>query len=385
MALAPGRVVVSLEAIRSNARRLIELADGAGLMAVVKANAYGHGLVPVSQAAMAAGASYLGVAHMGEALALSQALGPDRVPILTWIFPDDAPFDQALEAGLELGVASRRSLAEVVAAARATGLTAVVHLKLDTGLGRSGAPQAEWEALVRAALAAEATGAIRALGMWSHFAYADSPGHPTVRDQEVAFTEGLALARRLGARFEMNHLANSAALLTGRQVSYDMVRPGIALYGLSPVPDQASAQDLGLVPAMRFESELTLTKRVPAGHGISYGHIYHTPKETVTGLVPLGYADGVFRSASGRVRVLVGDRLVPQVGRICMDQFVVDLGPAATEVGGTPVVLFGSGADGEPTAQDWAEAAGTISYDITTRIPPHVPRVYPGDTASSNL
>ncbi|MCL1898165.1 MAG: alanine racemase [Micrococcales bacterium] len=372
----PGQVVVSLAAIRANAQRIGELAGGVGWMAVVKANAYGHGLVPVAKAAMKGGASYLGAAQIGEALQLAKALGPNRPPILAWLYPHQAPLAEAVETGIELSAASTQTLEQIIAAARQTGKTATVHLKLDTGLGRSGAPREQWEALVRTALAAEAEGAIRALGIWSHFAYADSPGHPTVLDQEAAFADGLALANRLGARFELNHLANSAALLTGRPVKYNLVRPGLALYGLSPIPDQASASDLGLMPAMRLEAELTMVKALPAGHGVSYGHIYHTPTDTVTGLVSLGYADGIPRSAGGKVQVLVGDRLVPQVGRICMDQFAVDLGPGATEAEGAKVVLFGSGAKGEPTAEDWAKAAGTISYEIVTRIPPHVPRHY---------
>ena len=370
--------MISLEAISHNVRTLLDLAGGAGLMAVVKANAYGHGLVPVARAAMASGATYLGAAQLSEALDLAAGLGHDRVPIMSWIFADQTPFEPALEVGIELGVSSLPTLGKVVAAAQATGQTGTVHLKLDSGLGRSGAPVSQWEELVRGALAAEAQGAIKLLGMWSHFAYADAPNHPTVLAQEAVFAEGLALARRLGARFELNHLANSAALVTGRPVGYDMVRPGLALYGLSPIPDQASAAELGLIPAMTLVSELALVKPLPQGHGVSYGHIYHTPQETVTGLVPLGYADGIFRSASGRAEVQVAGRRVPQVGRVCMDQMVIDLGPGATEQAGDPVVLFGPGLHSEPTAQDWAEAAGTISYEIVTRIPQHVPRVYTG-------
>ena len=374
----PGRAVVSLEAIANNVSRLKAMAGGAGLMAVVKANGYGHGMVPVARAAMAGGATYLGAAQVYEALDLAVALGPDRVPIMAWLYGEAAPIAAALEEGIELGVSSVEALTRVVTAAHITGRTATVHLKLDSGLGRSGAPASLWENLVQCALAAEAEGAIRALGMWSHFAYADAPNHPTVVAQEEAFTQGLALARRLGARFELNHLANSAALVTGRPVAYDMVRPGIAIYGLSPIPEQASSAALGLVPAMTLESELVLVKPLPKGHGVSYGHIYHTACDTVTGLVPLGYADGIFRSASGRAQVQVAGRLVPQVGRVCMDQFVVDLGPGARESAGEPVVVFGPGLNGEPTAQDWADAAGTISYEIVTRIPQHVPRVYSG-------
>jgi alanine racemase len=236
----------------------------------------------------------------------------------------------------------------------------------------------EFPALLDAALRAEASGEVRVVGIWSHFARADAPQHPTVRAQAEVFAAMVGLAESRGARLEVRHLANSAATLTNPAVHYDLVRPGIAVYGLSPMPDLADAAELGLVPAMTLEAELALVKRVPAGQGVAYGHLYTTAAETMLGLVPLGYADGIPRHASERGPVLVGDRRLTVAGRICMDQFVLDLGPEARESAGDRVVLFGPGTAGEPTAEDWARASGTIGYEIVTRIGGRVPRVYVG-------
>ncbi|MDR2567181.1 MAG: alanine racemase [Bifidobacteriaceae bacterium] len=376
--MSHSRLIVDLGAIRANAARLLEAANGAELMAVVKANAYGHGAAPVARAAIEAGASYLGAAQLAEALDVAAALGAARrgARILAWIYGPDAPFGAGIENGIELGVSSEPALDAIAEAARALGEPAVVHLKLDTGLGRAGAPRDRWEGLVRRSLALAAEGAVELRGAWSHFAYADDPGNPTIAAQMEAFADGLALAERLGASFEVRHLANSAALLTGLPVTYDLVRPGLALYGLSPVPEVASPAELGLRPAMTFESFLSLVKTVPAGQGLSYGHAYVTPVRTVTGLVPLGYADGIPRAASNAGPARVGGRNLKVAGRVCMDQFVLDLGPDAPDRAGDRVVLFGPGADGEPTAQHWADAVGTISYEITTRLPAHLERVY---------
>jgi alanine racemase len=379
------RLVIDLDAIRHNARRLAQAAGPAELMAVVKANAYGHGAVPAARAAIEAGATHLGVAQLKEALAIEAALGPQRsgARILAWLYEPDADFAKGIERGIELGVSTPAALEAIAGAARRAGRPAVVHLKLDTGLGRAGAPRDAWEDLVREALALEAEGAVRARGAWSHFAYADDPGNPTIAAQMEAFRDGLSLAGRLGARFEVRHLANSAALLTGLAVTYDLVRPGLALYGLSPIPAVAGPAELGLAPAMTFESYLSLVKTVAAGQGLSYGHAYVTDRRTVTGIVPLGYADGIPRAATNVGPVRVGGRDLRIAGRVCMDQFVLDLGPDAPEREGDRVVLFGPGADGEPTAQDWADAVGTISYEVTTRLPAHLERVYVDGGAQS--
>jgi alanine racemase len=217
-------------------------------------------------------------------------------------------------------------------------------------------------------------------GIWSHFAYADAPDHPTVRSQLDVFREALQVAESRGVEPELRHIANSAATLTLPQAHYDLVRPGLAVYGLSPVPQLGDAAHYGLRPAMTLAAGVALTKRVPAGAGVSYGHRYHTTAEATLALLPLGYADGVPRSATNVGEVLIGGRRRTISGTVCMDQLVVDVGddPVAA---GDEVLLFGPGTQGEPTAEDWAAATGTISYEIVTRIGARTPRVYSGGAA----
>lgn len=377
----PARALVDLAAVRSNVASLTARAGSAAVMAVVKADGYGHGLLPTARAAVAGGATWLGTAQLDEALAL-RAAGVDA-RVLTWLYAPGVDFAAALQADVDLSVGAPWALVEVLDAARATGRTARLHLKVDTGLGRNGLAPAELGPLLEAALAAEAEGLCRVVGLWSHLAFADDPGHPTVRAQAVVFAEAVAAAEAAGARLEVRHLANSAATLTDPSIHYDLVRPGLAVYGLSPVPQLGDPAAFGLTPAMRLEADLALTKVVGAGQGVSYAHQYTTPAPTVLGLVPIGYADGVPRHASGTPQawggpVQVGGRRLGVAGRVCMDQFVLDLGADATETAGDTVVLFGSGAGGEPTAEDWARQVGTISYEIVTRVGARVPRVYVG-------
>ena len=381
MSVYPARAVVDLDAIRSNVIALADRAGTADVMAVVKADGYGHGLVPSAEAAVAGGATWIGTAQVEEALTL-RAEGID-VPILAWLFAPGAPLDAAVSGDVDLSVAAPWALDEVLAAARATGRTARVHVEVDTGLGRNGVMPAELEELLGTALRAEADGLCSLVGIWSHLAWADAPDHPTVRRQAAVFDDAIALAERRGARLEVRHLANSAATLTNPAMAYDLVRPGLAVYGLSPVPQLGGPERYGLIPAMTLEAELALVKTVQAGQGVSYAHAYTTREETVLGLVPIGYGDGVPRHGSGDEErpggpVQIGGRRLGVAGRVCMDQFVVDLGPGAGDVAGDRVVLFGTGADGGPTAQDWAEAAGTISYEIVTRLGARVPRTYVG-------
>jgi alanine racemase len=254
-------------------------------------------------------------------------------------------------------------------------------VKVDTGLGRNGLTPADLPAVVDEALRLEAEGVVRLVGIWSHLAFADEPGHPSLHAQGDVLRAAAADAEARGARFEVRHIAASASTLTDPELHLDLVRPGIALYGLTPVPQLGGPERFGLVPAMTVEAELANVKRLPAGHGVSYGHHYVTPRDTVVGVVPLGYGDGVPRHASGQdgapgAPLGVAGRRLAIAGRVCMDQVMVDLGPGATEQAGDRVVLFGTGADGGPTAQDWADAAGTISYEIVTRLGARVPRVY---------
>jgi alanine racemase len=252
-----------------------------------------------------------------------------------------------------------------------------VHLKIDTGLSRGGATVADWPALLDAAAKAQADGTIDVLGIWSHLVYADAPGHPTIDRQLAAFSEGLAMAEQAGLRPHFRHLANSAATLTRPDTHFDLVRPGIAVYGLSPI----AGETFGLRPAMTARARVLLTKRVAAGTGVSYGHTYVTDRETTLAVVPLGYADGVPRHASSRGPVQLGGRTRTIAGRVCMDQVVLDCGDDPVRAGDV-ATLFGSGAQGEPTADDWAEAVGTINYEIVTRFGSvRVPRVYDGTSS----
>ncbi|MFF7839583.1 alanine racemase [Streptomyces ossamyceticus] len=367
------RAEIDLDALRANVRTLRALAPGAALMAVVKSDAYGHGAVRCARAAVEAGAAWLGTATPEEALALRAAGLPGR--IMCWLWAPGGPWREAIEADLDVSVSGLWALREVTDAARAAGARARVQLKADTGLGRNGCQPEDWAELVTEALVAEAEGLVTVTGIWSHLACADEPGHPSIAAQLGLFREMVTHAEGRGVRPEVRHIANSPATLTLPESHFDLVRAGIALYGISPSPELGSSADLGLRPVMRLSASLALVKHVPAGHGVSYGHHYVTPGATTLGLVPVGYADGIPRHASGTGPVLVGGKWRTVAGRVAMDQFVVDLGGDEPAVG-DEVVLFGAGDDNEPTAEDWAKAAGTIAYEIVTRIGTRVPRVY---------
>jgi alanine racemase len=364
---------IDLRAISDNVAALREhAAGGAGVMAVVKADGYGHGLVPSARAALDGGAAWLGVAFLEEALAL-RAAGIDA-PVLAWLTAPGEDLAAAVTAGVDLGVYSEAQLDAAVAGAYTVGTTARLHLKADTGLNRGGATPADWPALCRAAAKAEVEGSVRVVGLFSHFAFADGGAdHPVNGRQAAAFVEALDVADAAGLHPDVRHLANSAATLTAPATHYDLVRPGIAVYGLSPVPDQGGPAAFGLRPAMTLASTVAVTKRVPAGEGVSYLHRYVTDRETTLALVPLGYADGVPRSATALGPVQLAGRRRTIAGTVCMDQFLLDVGDDDVRAG-DDVVLFGPGDDGEPTAQEWAELLGTISYEIVTRVGARVPR-----------
>ncbi|MFD5765514.1 alanine racemase [Streptomyces sp. NPDC127049] len=372
------RAEIDLGALRANVRALrARVAPHVRVMAVVKADAYGHGAERCARAALDAGAAWLGTATPQEALAL-RAAGITDVPVLCWLWTPGDPWDAGIEAGLDIAVSGRWALDEVTAAARRTGGTARIQLKADTGLGRNGCQPADWPALVTEALKAEQEGLVKVTGLWSHFACADEPGHPSITAQLDVFRSMLDYAEKAGVEPEVRHIANSPATLTLPEAHFDLVRPGIAMYGVSPAPELGTSAELGLRPVMSLRASVALVKEVPAGHGVSYGHHYVTGGETTLGLIPVGYADGVPRHASDRGPVLVDGTVRTVAGRVAMDQFVVDLG-GERPAPGTEAVLFGSGEHGEPTAQDWAEAADTIAYEIVTRIGARVPRVYVGE------
>ncbi|MER6994631.1 alanine racemase [Streptomyces sp. NPDC000410] len=372
------RAEIDLAALRSNVRALRARAPGSAVMAVVKSDAYGHGMVPCARAALDAGATWLGTATPEEALALRAAGVGGRV--MCWLWTPGGPWREGIEAGLDMSVSGLWALREVTAAAKEAGRPARIQLKADTGLGRNGCQPADWAGLVAEARAAEEAGTVKVTGLWSHFACADEPGHPSIALQLAAFKDLVAYAEKEGIEPEVRHIANSPATLTLPETHFDLVRPGIAVYGVSPSPELGTPASFGLRPVMTLKASVALVKQVPAGHGVSYGHHYVTPDETTLGLVPVGYADGIPRHASGRGPVLVGGAWRRVAGRVAMDQFVVDLGPDGGAVAeGSEAVLFGAGDRGEPTAQDWAEAADTIAYEIVTRIGTRVPRVHLND------
>jgi alanine racemase len=372
---------IDLDAIRHNVHRLRAAAPAAELMAVVKADGYGHGMVPVARAALQAGASALGVCTLDEALQLRAA--GITAPVLAWLVGPGMPLADAVNAEVDLSAASVGQVGELVAAARVAGRPARVHLKIDTGLARGGATAADWPAVAEAAGKAQADGRLEVVGVWSHLVHADAPRHPTTDHQLAAFHAGLAVAERFGIEPRYRHLANSAATLTRPDTHFELVRPGIAVYGLSPVAGddfgdagEPKRHSFGLRPAMTARARVLLAKRVPAGQGVSYGHTYQTERETTLAVVPLGYGDGVPRAASNAGPVRLAGRTRTIAGRVCMDQLVLDCGddPVAA---GEVAVLFGPGDDGGPTADDWAAAVGTINYEIVTRFgSSRVPRVY---------
>jgi alanine racemase len=362
------QALVDLGAITTNVAALREHVGGSQVMAVVKADGYGHGMIPAARAALAGGAGWLGVADLAEAVALRRA--GITVPVLCLMaFGDPAA---AIANGVDVTAGSPGFVATIESAAARAGVPARLHLEADTGLSRGGATPECWPRLIDAALDAQARGVLRVVGVWSHFACADMPGHPSVAAQTAAFTEAVTQAEKAGVTPEVRHLANTAAALTVPESRFDLVRLGGALYGLSTLPGGAPRW---LRPAMTLRARLAMVKRVPAGTGVSYGHRYVTTRETTLGLVPLGYADGVPRAAAGLPLVSARDRRWPIAGTVCMDQFVVDFAdePVAP---GDEVVLFGPGDQGEPTAQEWGEALGTISYDLVTGIGARVPRSY---------
>ncbi len=362
-------ISVDLDAIRGNTA-LLKRGTSAEVMAVVKADGYGHGAVESARAALEGGATWLGTATLGEAAVL-RAAGL-RAPILAWLWTAGTPLTAAVEGDIDLGVSTLGQLATVIAAAREAGRSLRTHLKIDTGLSRSGAGATDWPVLVEVAAKAQTDGFIEVTGVWSHFACADSPGHPSIDSQLAAFDDGLAVARRFGIEPQLRHMANSPALLTRPDSHFDLVRAGIATYGLSPI----EGSTYGLRPAMTARARILTAKRVPEGQGVSYGHTYVTSAPSTLAVVPLGYGDGVPRSASSVGPVLINGRRFTIAGRVCMDQFVVDCGDADVHEGDL-AVLFGPGDHGEPTADDWARAAGTINYEIVTRFgSSRVSRIY---------
>jgi alanine racemase len=361
-------VVVDLDAVRHNVRLLATRAgaSGAATMAVVKADAYGHGAVPVATAAIEAGATWLGSCSLAEALALRDAGLEAR--ILSWLDLPGTDLAPGVTADIDLSASSVGELYAIADAGHRAGARPRVHLKIDTGLSRNGCPLYEWPALIEAATRSD----VDVVAIWSHLACADEPGHKSVDIQADRFDHAHRVAQDAGLT-PKRHLANSAATLTRPDLHFDLVRVGIAMYGLNPVP-----QPENLKPAMTFRSSVALTKRLAAGESVSYGQTWTAERDTTLALVPAGYADGVPRLLSGRMDVWLAGKRRPVRGRVCMDQLVVDCGDAEVSEKDT-VILFGDGENGGPTAREWADTIGTIDYEIVTGMyRPRVLRTYAG-------
>ena len=344
---------IDLAAYAHNIRTLKARVGGAQLMAVVKADAYGHGALECARTARAAGADWLGVAFVDEALALRGA-GVEG-PLLAWLLSDGDDLAAAVAADIDISVVSVEQLRALVAAFP-EGVRPRVHIEVDTGLSRGGAAADTWHEIFTAAAAYDV------VSIWSHLACADEPQHPANDAQRAEYLRALAVAADCGVTPRLRHLANSAAALTRPDVHFDLVRVGMASYGVSPMDDDAAAYDLR--PVLTVRANIAHVRDVPAGAGVSYGHRYVTERPTRLALVPLGYADGLPRAGTNRAEIAIGDRRFTVSGTICMDQFVVDVGDLAVQVG-DEVVVFGAGG---PSASDWARACDTIGYELTTRI-----------------
>lgn len=364
------RAIIDLSAIRNNAKQIADVVAPAAVMAVVKADAYGHGAIPVAKAAVEGGASWLGCAHVTEALALREA--GLETPILAWLHTQDTPFEAAIAAGLDLGV-SGWELEHVAAAARSVQTPARIHLKIDTGLGRNGSTMDNFPDLLNRSNEFQEEGLLRVVGLFSHLAVADEPERPENDEQLTLFNQAIKMVEAAGFDLEVRHIANTPAILSRPDAHHDMVRLGLGLYGLSPFEND-SPESLGLRPAMKVVTRVANVKKVHAGQGVSYGLNYRTEDETYLGLIPVGYADGLPRIATG-APVTVNGRSYPVRGRIAMDQCVIDLGAEIDPVDflGAEAIIFG---DGGQSVNTWAHAANTINYEVVTRISPRVPRHY---------
>ena len=369
--------VINLDAVCRNLSTIGQELNGPVTMAVVKADGYGHGMVPVARAARAAGVPWLGVALLSEARDLR--VSGDTGRVLAWLWaPGDDHLGPCVEADVDISVSSTWALAEVADVARRLGVRARVHLKVDTGLSRNGAALSEWTQLLGAARVEQDRGSIEVVGVWSHLANADCPDDQSVADQNACFAMADAAVVDAGLEPAVRHLANTAAALGYPKTRYDLVRIGIGMYGVSP-STPGSAAGLGLTGAMTLRARLALVKQIPAGQSVSYGSKWTASRPTRVGLVPLGYADGVPRAASGRAAVVVAGARCPVLGRIAMDQFVIEIDDGLGDVrAGDEVVLFGDESGGAPTADDWAVASDSIGYEIVTRVSSRVPRRYVG-------
>jgi alanine racemase len=365
----PAKAEIDLDAIAANVRLLRQASSPAELMAVVKADGYGHGAVPIARAVVDAGATWLGVAMVDEAIVLRDH--GIEAPILVLSEPRPSEMPAAVEQRVRVAVYTEAGIAAAAAAAEVAGAVLPVHLKIDTGMRRVGAPPEEAAQL---ASAVDAQASLELEGLWTHCAVADEPENEFTAVQIERFDEVLSAVIAAGVTPRLVHAANSAAAMAHPTTRFDVVRCGIALYGIAPSSETGDLLDLR--PALRLVSEVTFVKRVPAGEGVSYGLRYTTARDTVLATIPIGYADGVPRrlfEVGGEV-LIRGQRL-PIVGVVTMDQLMIDAGDADVMVG-DEVVLIGAQGDEEITANEWGDRLGTIGYEIVCGISARVPRVY---------
>ena len=371
--MSRARADINLAAIAENIK-FIKSKTSAQVLAVVKADAYGHGLINVAKAAEKSGADWLGTALLEEGIALRN--GGITKPIISWLTPIGEDFRTAINLDIDLSVSSIELLNEIILVGKSINKVPRVHIEIDTGMNRGGFGD-DWGLLLPEIVKAVKANEIKAIGIWSHFARADEPNEVMNKTQLDEFTQKVKELNDAGVSPELIHIANSAASLSNEAAHKNIVRWGIGLYGLSPdVINMGDSKSLGLKPAMKLFAKLQLVKAVKAGQSVGYGGTAITKSDTKLGVVTLGYADGVPRNANNSAGIFVAGKRAPIIGRVSMDQFVVDLGFDSLAKTGDEVIVFGDGSQGEYTIDEWAKACGTINYEIVTRIGVRVPRIY---------
>ena len=371
--MSRARAEINLAAIAENIK-FIKSKTSAQVLAVVKADAYGHGLINVAKAAEKSGADWLGTALLEEGIALRN--GGITKPIISWLTPIGEDFRTAINLDIDLSVSSIELLNEVILVGKSINKVPRVHIEIDTGMNRGGFGD-DWGLLLPEIVKAVKANEIKAIGIWSHFARADEPNEVMNKTQLDEFTQKVKQLNDAGVSPEFIHIANSAASLSNEAAHKNIIRWGIGLYGLSPdVINMGDSKSLGLKPAMKLFAKLQLVKAVKAGQSVGYGGTAITKSDTKLGVVTLGYADGVPRNANNSAGIFVAGKRAPIIGRVSMDQFVVDLGADSLAKTGDEVIVFGDGSQGEYTIDEWAKACGTINYEIVTRIGVRVPRIY---------
>ena len=365
---------ISLLAVADNLK-LIKSKTNAQVLAVVKADAYGHGLIQVGKVAENVGADWLGTALLEEGIALRNS--GIKIPIISWLTPLGEDFKAAINLDIDLSISSTELLNEIVLAGKSVKKIPRIHVEVDTGMSRGGVGD-DWQLFLNELSKAVAANEINIVGIWSHFARADEPDEVMNKEQLAVFEDRIKSASAAGIKAEFIHISNSAASLTNNRAHKNIIRWGIGLYGLSPdLNNLGDSKSLNLKPAMRLKAKLHLVKAVKAGVSVGYGGTAITKNDTKLGVVTLGYADGIPRNANNLAGVFVAGKRAPLIGRVSMDQFVVDLGSNSLAKTGDEVIVFGDGAGGEYTVDEWAKASSTINYEIVTRIGSRVPRIYP--------